>query len=156
LDPWCQQYNYYDHLISCFLLWCLFNSHGPKTLWLLLIPRLWRSSWIATTWQVYNSRSIRWGISSTGNVIEWGHSSRRDKETYKINLKLQARYEGPYKIVEKVNAVVYVAEIDGVKKRIHAINMKPMVNSPRPRGPRRAETWSNFQRGIRWVDLFRS
>ena len=34
LDPWCQQYNYYDHfifkLISCFLLWCLFNSHGPK------------------------------------------------------------------------------------------------------------------------------
>jgi hypothetical protein len=38
LDPWCQQYNYYDHLISCFLLWCLFNSHGPKTLWLLLTP----------------------------------------------------------------------------------------------------------------------
>jgi hypothetical protein len=38
LDPWCQQYNHYDHLISCFLLWCLFNSHGPKTLWLLLTP----------------------------------------------------------------------------------------------------------------------
>jgi hypothetical protein len=39
LDPWCQQqYNYYDHLISFFLLWCLFNSHGPKTLWLLLTP----------------------------------------------------------------------------------------------------------------------
>jgi hypothetical protein len=38
LDPWCQQYNYYDHLISCILLWCLFNSHGPKTLWLLLTP----------------------------------------------------------------------------------------------------------------------
>jgi hypothetical protein len=38
LDPWCQQYNYYDHLISCILLWCLFSSHGPKTLWLLLTP----------------------------------------------------------------------------------------------------------------------
>jgi hypothetical protein len=66
--------------------------------------------------------------------------SAQEKDTYKINLKLQARNEGPYKIVEKVNAVVYVAEIDGVKKRIHAINMKPMANSPRPRGPRRAET----------------
>jgi hypothetical protein len=39
LDPWCQQHNYYDHLICCFLLWCLFNnSHGPKTLWLLVTP----------------------------------------------------------------------------------------------------------------------
>jgi hypothetical protein len=38
LDPWCQQYNYYDYLISCILMWCLFNSHGLKTLWLLLTP----------------------------------------------------------------------------------------------------------------------
>jgi hypothetical protein len=37
------------------------------------------------------------------------------------------RYEGPYKVVEKVNAVVYVAEIDGERKRIHAVNMKPGV-----------------------------
>jgi hypothetical protein len=67
-------------------------------------------------------------------------SFKSAQETYKINLKLQARYEGPYKIVEKVNAVVYVVEIDGVKKRIHAINMKSMAHSPRPRVPRRAET----------------
>jgi hypothetical protein len=53
--------------------------------------------------------------------------SVQEKETYKINVKLAARYEGPYKIIEKVNAVVYVAEIDGERKRIHAVNMKPGV-----------------------------
>ena len=68
--------------------------------------------------------------------------SVQEKETYKINLKLQARYEGPYKVVDKVNAVVYVAMIDGVRKRVHAINMKPMAISPRPRGPRPADTAS--------------
>jgi hypothetical protein len=51
----------------------------------------------------------------------------QEKETYKINAKLAVRYEGPYKIIEKVNAVVYVAEIDGERKRIHAVNMKPGV-----------------------------
>lgn len=51
--------------------------------------------------------------------------SAQEQETYKINMKLQARYEGPYKIVEKVSAVLYVAEIDGQRKRIHAVNMKP-------------------------------
>ena len=51
--------------------------------------------------------------------------SAQEQETYKINLKLQARYEGPYRIVEKVSAVVYVADINGSRKRIHAVNMKP-------------------------------
>jgi hypothetical protein len=53
--------------------------------------------------------------------------SVQEKEKYKINVKLAARYEGPYKVVEKVNAVVYVAEIYGERKRIHAVNMKPGV-----------------------------
>ena len=56
--------------------------------------------------------------------------SVQDQEEHKINLKLQTRHEGPYRIVEKVSAVVYVADIDGVRKRIHAINMKPMASSP--------------------------
>jgi hypothetical protein len=55
--------------------------------------------------------------------------SAQEKETYKINFKLSARYEGPYRVIGKVNAVVYVAEIDGVKKRIHAVNMKPGVRA---------------------------
>jgi hypothetical protein len=49
LDPWCQQYNYYDHLIACILLWCLFNSHGPKTLWLLLTPFIPRLSSVSVS-----------------------------------------------------------------------------------------------------------
>jgi hypothetical protein len=35
------------------------------------------------------------------------------------------RYEGPYKIIRKINPVLYDAEIDGVEKRVHAGNMKP-------------------------------
>jgi hypothetical protein len=53
--------------------------------------------------------------------------SVQEKETYKINVKLAARYERPYKIIEKVNAVVYVAKIDGQRQRIHAVNMKTGV-----------------------------
>jgi hypothetical protein len=43
----------------------------------------------------------------------------------KISRKLQARWEGPYRITRKVSPVLYEAIIDGVKKRVHAINMKP-------------------------------
>jgi hypothetical protein len=56
--------------------------------------------------------------------------SVQDKESYKISRKLQARWEGPYLIVKKVSPVLYEAIIDGVKKRVHAINMKPKA---RPR-----------------------
>ena len=49
--------------------------------------------------------------------------SVQDQEVHKINLKLETRYEGPYKIVEKVSAVVYVADIDGVRRRVYAVNI---------------------------------
>jgi hypothetical protein len=49
--------------------------------------------------------------------------SASDKETYKISLKLQAKYEGPYRVKRKVNAVVFVTEIGGEEVRIHAINI---------------------------------
>ena len=60
--------------------------------------------------------------------------SVQDQKVHKINLKLQARYEGRYKIVEKVSAVVYVADIDGVRRRVHAVNMKTVarVNTREP------------------------
>ena len=66
--------------------------------------------------------------------------SVQEQAAYKINLKLQARYEGLYRIVDKINAVVYVAEVDGVRKRIHAVNMKPMVRPPRDQGARSPQT----------------
>ena len=53
--------------------------------------------------------------------------SASDRESYKLSLKLQARYEGPYKVKQRVNAVVFVADIDGEDVRVHAVNMKPAV-----------------------------
>jgi hypothetical protein len=52
--------------------------------------------------------------------------SAADEKTYHINAKLQARYNGPHKVVRKVSPVLYDAEINGVEKRISAINMKPI------------------------------
>jgi hypothetical protein len=76
--------------------------------------------------------------------------SAQEQETYKINLKLQARYEGPYKIVEKVNAVVYVADINGERKRIHAINMKPEARTIRRRLQR--PTPGTVQEDVHYID----
>lgn len=48
-----------------------------------------------------------------------------EKRRYKLTAKLQARFDGPYIVKERVNAVVYVANIGGEDVRIHAVNMKP-------------------------------
>lgn len=44
---------------------------------------------------------------------------------WKISAKLLERYEGPYRVTAKINPVLYEAEIDGKKVRVHAVNMKP-------------------------------
>lgn len=64
--------------------------------------------------------------------------SVQDKETYKINMKLQSRFEGPYTVKRKINAVVYEVDIDGETKRIHAVNMKPGVRADQ--APRHTQT----------------
>jgi hypothetical protein len=69
-------------------------------------------------------RGNRWGTSAglefkeyeVGDMFYRKRNQMRtftvqEIETYKISGKLAARYEGPYKIIEKVNAVVYDAEI---------------------------------------------
>jgi hypothetical protein len=43
--------------------------------------------------------------------------SADDKKTNHINAKLQARYDGPHKVVRKVSPVLYDAEINGVEKK---------------------------------------
>lgn len=54
--------------------------------------------------------------------------SAGEKEKWKISMKLQSRYQGPYVISERINAVLYEAIINGVKCRVHAVNMKPARN----------------------------
>lgn len=49
------------------------------------------------------------------------------KKVHNINLKLQVRYEGPHKIVEKVSAAVYVADIVGVRSRVYAVKMRSVA-----------------------------
>jgi hypothetical protein len=53
--------------------------------------------------------------------------SAGEKEAWKISLKLQPRYDGPYVIAEKLSAVLYVANIDGEMLKVHAVNMKPEI-----------------------------
>ena len=48
-----------------------------------------------------------------------------EKEKWKITMKLLERYEGPYKIIRKINPVLYDADIEGKEVRVHASNMKP-------------------------------
>ena len=52
--------------------------------------------------------------------------SADDQVAYQLNAKLQTRYDGPHKVIRKLSPVLYEAEIDGVEKRISAINMKPI------------------------------
>jgi hypothetical protein len=52
-------------------------------------------------------------------------TSASAKEKYKISAKLQARFDGPYKVTGRINAVLYLAEINGEEVRVHAMNMKP-------------------------------
>jgi hypothetical protein len=53
------------------------------------------------------------------NYIDW-----KEKLKYKISSKSQTRYTGPYRILRQLSPVLYVANVDGHEKTIHAINMK--------------------------------
>jgi transposase InsO family protein len=47
-----------------------------------------------------------------------------EKKIHKLSSKLQFRYSGPYRIVKVISPVLYVADIHGENKKVHAINMK--------------------------------
>jgi len=47
------------------------------------------------------------------------------QELHRINAKLQPRYVGPFRIIEKISPVLYVANINNRNIRVHAIRMKP-------------------------------
>jgi hypothetical protein len=57
---------------------------------------------------------------SKPTIISW-----LDKKERAISAKLQPRYSGPYLITGQRSPVVYVLQIDGRDKSIHAVNMKP-------------------------------
>jgi hypothetical protein len=51
--------------------------------------------------------------------------SADEEEAWKISMKLLERYEGPYKVIRKINPILYDADIDGKEERVHAGSMKP-------------------------------
>jgi hypothetical protein len=48
-----------------------------------------------------------------------------EEEKWKVSMKLLERFEGPYKIIRRINPVLYDADIEGKEVRVHASNMKP-------------------------------
>jgi transposase InsO family protein len=53
------------------------------------------------------------------------YKNELDEKVYKLNAKLQYRWTGPFRILEKINAVLYKADIHGKSTMVHAINMRP-------------------------------
>ena len=50
-----------------------------------------------------------------------------DKESFKISMQLQARYEGACEVKRHMNAVVFAADIGGGEIKEHVISMRPAV-----------------------------
>jgi hypothetical protein len=49
----------------------------------------------------------------------------KKKQVFKLTYKLQERWTGPFRIVKVISPILYDADIHGVVKRVHAVNMKP-------------------------------
>jgi transposase InsO family protein len=48
-----------------------------------------------------------------------------DEKVYKLTAKLQYRWTGPFRILKKINPVLYEADIHNKATVVHAINMRP-------------------------------
>jgi len=48
----------------------------------------------------------------------------KDREKHKISLKLQARYSGPHIVLEVINPIIFLCNVNGKLRRIHAHRMK--------------------------------
>jgi hypothetical protein len=85
---------------------------------------------------------MQWCWGSVQRIYEVGdtfYRKRNQVRTFTKSVQEKEKYESKQREVgckvrgsiqdcgEEVNAVVYVAEIDGERKRIHAVNMKPGV-----------------------------
>ena len=44
---------------------------------------------------------------------------------FKLTYKLQERWTGPFQLVKVISPILYDADVHGVVKRVHAVNMKP-------------------------------
>jgi hypothetical protein len=49
----------------------------------------------------------------------------KKRQVFKLTYKLQDRWTGPFRVVKVISDILYDADIHGVIKRVHAVNMKP-------------------------------
>ena len=49
----------------------------------------------------------------------------KKKQVFKLTYELQERWTGPFHVVKVISSILYGADIKGVIKRVHAVNMKP-------------------------------
>jgi hypothetical protein len=54
------------------------------------------------------------------------HKSEKDEKNHKLNAKLQFRWTGPFRVLKKVNPVLYEADMHNVSTMVHAVNMRPL------------------------------
>ena len=63
---------------------------------------------------------IMLSMKPKGQVWDWA-----TEQKVKIKAKLQPRYSGPYIVEECLSPVVYKIRIEGMTRKVHAVNMKP-------------------------------
>jgi len=49
----------------------------------------------------------------------------KKRQVFKLTYKLQDRWTGPFRVVKVISDILYDADIHGMIKRVHAVNMKP-------------------------------
>jgi hypothetical protein len=50
--------------------------------------------------------------------------TKKEQKHFKLSIKLQNRWSGPFRIMRVISPVIYEADIHGTLKKVHAINMK--------------------------------
>jgi hypothetical protein len=63
---------------------------------------------------------IMLSMKPKGQIWDWA-----TEQKVKIKAKLQPRYSGPYVVEECLSPVVYKIRIEGMVRKVHAVNMKP-------------------------------
>jgi hypothetical protein len=63
---------------------------------------------------------IMLSMKPKGQIWDWA-----TEQKVKIKAKLQPRYSGPYLVEECLSPVVYKIRIEGMTRKVHAVNMKP-------------------------------
>ena len=104
-------------------------SHALQCAWESLGGSSWRTK--TTKYNARPSKPLDFIAYKPNQLVYLKRIPRRfykdldDEKMFTLSSKLQARYAGPYRILEKKSDVLYTAQVHGKVRFIHAVNMKP-------------------------------